>query len=222
MTSTYTGAYFQEHLDVPEVILPFALATPRLLPGETANDYYRLFEMMATELLPDTDLQWLWVIDLSWLWFDIMRYRRWKNALILTSRRAALEFALAKTAPEGLQIGGMNPMIRAQARVDAEALRVDKNSRNPLAVRLEAHGYDADAVNANAFVQSLEALTAIEKFLTSARHQVAAMVREIRQDCEFVKRANEAINRNLAQMKLADQAATESRLEQHEEGKQSA
>jgi hypothetical protein len=68
--------------------------------------------------------------------------------------------------------------IRAQARVDAEVLRVDKNSRNSLAVRLEAHGYDADAVNANAFFQGLESLTVIEKFLASARQQVAAMVRE--------------------------------------------
>ena len=203
-------------------MLPFALATPRLLPGETDDDYYRLFEMMATDLSPDTDLQWLWVIDLTWLWFDIMRYRRWKNAIILTSRRAALEFALAKTDPEALQISGMNPMIRAQARVDAEVLRVDKNNRNPLSVRLEAHGYDADAVNANAFVQALEPLTAIEKFLTSARHQVAAMVREVRLDCEFVRRAREVIDRNLAQMKLVEQAAVESQPEQHEKGKQSA
>jgi hypothetical protein len=218
----YTPEYLQEHLQVPDIILPFALATPRLLPGETANDYYRLFDMMATELLPDTDLQWLWVIDLAWLWFDIMRYRRWKNAIISTSRRAALEFALAKTDPESLEISGMNPMIRAQARVDAEVLRVDNNNRNPLNVRLEAHGYDVDAVNASAFVQGVEALTTIEKFLTTARHQVAVMVREIRQDCEFVRRANEVIHRNLAQMKSADQAVIELQPEQREKGKQSA
>ncbi len=202
MTTVYTSKYLQQNLDVPDVILPFALATPRLLPGETDDDYYRLFEMMATELLPDTDLQWLWVIDLTWLWFDIVRYRRWKSAIILTSRRAALEFALAKTDPESLQISGMNPMIRAQARVDAEVLRVDKNNRNALSVRLEAHGYDADAVNASAFVEGRESLATIEKFLTSARHQVAAMVREIRLDCEFVRRAREAIDRNLAKNEI--------------------
>jgi hypothetical protein len=209
----YTAGYLQEHLQVPDVMLPFALATPRLLPGETDDDFYRLFDMMATELLPDTDLQWLWVIDLTWLWFDIVRYRRWKSAIILTSRRAALEFALAKTDPESLQISGMNPMIRAQARVDAEVLRVDKNNRNALSVRLEAHGYNADAVNASAFVEGRESLATIEKFLTSARHQVAAMVREIRLDCAFVQRAREAIDCNLAKMKLADQASAESKAE---------
>jgi hypothetical protein len=194
-------------------MLPFALATPRLLPGEADDDFYRLFDMMATELLPDTDLQWLWVIDLTWLWFDIMRYRRWKSSIILTSRRMALEFALAKTDPESLQISGMNPMIRAQARVDAEVLRVDKTNRNALNVRLEAHGYDADAVNANAFVESRDSLATIEKFLTSARHQVAAMVREIRLDCAFVKRTREAIDRKFAQLELADQGSAEPKPE---------
>jgi hypothetical protein len=178
--------------------------------------------MMATELLPETDLQWLWTIDLVYVWFDILRYRRWKNAIILTSRRPALEFALAKTSPEAQLAGVTNQVVRAQARIDAEALRLEPNRFSALSTRLEAHGYDADAINANAFLQSLEFLTTIEKFLTSARHQVAALVREIRLDHEFVRRAREAIDRNLAQMKLAEQAAVESQPEQHEKGKQSA
>jgi len=161
--------------------------------------------MMATEILPDTDVEWLWTIDLAWLWFDILRYRRWKNAIILTGRRAALEFALAKTNPEALQIGGMNPLIRGQARMDAEALRVDTNKRNPLNARLEAHGYDEDAINATAFVQGLESLTTIEKFLTSARRKVAMMLRDVGLHREFARRAKEINDRYLAQMKLLEQ-----------------
>jgi hypothetical protein len=219
MSRTYTPEYLQKHLEVPDVMLPFVLATPRILPGETDDDYYRLFELMATELLPDTDLQWLWTIDLAWLWFDILRYRRWKNAIILTGRRAAIEFALAKTSPEAQMVSGMNPIIRAQARMDAEGLRLEPNRYGSLSTRLEAHGYDADAVNANAFVQGLDSLVTIEKFLTSARHQVVAMVREIRLDHEFVRRARETIDRDLAQMRLAEQeaeAVVESQPELHE------
>lgn len=206
MTEIYTPEYLDENLQVPDAILPFVQATPRLLPGETDDDYYRLFEMMATEILPDTDIEWLWTIDLAWLWFDILRYRRWKNAIILTGRRAALEFARAKTNPEALLVGCMNPLIRGQARMDAEALRVETDKRNPLSARLEAHGYDADAINATAFVQGLEPLAAIEKFLTSARHQVAMMLREVRLHREFARRASEALNRFLAEKKLEEQA----------------
>jgi hypothetical protein len=194
------------------MILPFALATPRLLPGETDDDYYRLFDMMATEILPDTDIEWLWTIDLAWLWFDILRYRRWKNAIILTGRRAALEFALAKTNPEALLIGGMNPLIRGQARMDAEALRVETNKHNPLNARLEAHGYDADAINATAFVQGLDSLATIEKFLTSARRQVAVMLRDVGLHREFARRASEVNDRYLAQMKLLEQTDVNSQL----------
>jgi hypothetical protein len=220
MTEIYTAKYLDEHLQVPDVILPFVQATPHLLPGETDDDYYRLFEMMATEILPDTDMEWLWTIDLAWLWFDILRYRRWKNAIILTGRRGALEFALAKTNPEALQVGGMNPLIRGQARMDAEALRVDTNKRNPLNARLEAHGYDEDAINATAFVQGLESLTTIEKFLTSARRQVAMMLREVGLHREFARRAKEINDRYLAQMKLLDQ--TDGNLQPTEQEMQSS
>lgn len=207
MSQIYTAQYLQEEFEVPDVLLPLVLATPRLLPGETDDDYFRLFDMMATELLPDTDIEFLWAIDLAWLWFDILRYRRWKNAIILSSRRAALEFALAKTDPEALEISGMNPMIRAQSRVDAEALRVDTNKRERLTARLEAHGYDVDAINAAAFVQGLEPLAAIEKFLAVARRQVATMLRDAGLHHEFKRRANEAIRLHLAELKLMEKPA---------------
>jgi hypothetical protein len=205
MSQVYTPEYLKKYLEVPDEILPFVQATPRLLPGETEDDFYRLFEMMASELGPDTDLEWLCTIDLTWLWFDITRYRRWKNAIIITGRRAALEFALAKTSPGAQLVGGMNPMIRAQARMDAEALQLEPNKHNSLSARLEAHGYDADAVNASAFVQGLEALATIEKFLASARHQVAVIVRDVGLRHEFTRRAWALARREAAEMKLLEQ-----------------
>ena len=221
MSDIYTAKYLQEHLEVPDEILPLVQATPRLLPGETADDFYRLFEMMASELGPDTDLEWLCTIDLAWLWLDISRYRRWKNAIIITGRRAALEFALAKTSPEAQMVGGMNPMIRAQARMDAEALRVEPNKHNSMTARLEAHGYDADAVNASAFVQGLEALATIEKFLASARHQVAVIVREVGLRSAFARRAWEMSRRHAAEMKLLEKTEVDSQpKEQKKENNQ--
>jgi hypothetical protein len=206
MTEIYTAAYLQENLEVPDDILRLVQAIPRLLPGETDDDYYRLFEMMVSEILPDTDMEWLWTIDLAWLLFDISRYRRWKNAILSTSRRAAIENALAKTNPEALQMGAINRMVRAQSCGEAEALRLETNNRNPLSARLEAHGYDADVINAAAFVQGLGALTSIEKFLTAARHQVAVMLREARLHREFTQRAKEATNRFLAELDARKQA----------------
>jgi hypothetical protein len=206
MTEIYTAEYLQQHLNVPDGILPFVQAIPRLLPGETDEDFYRLFELVESDLLPDTDMEWLWAIDLAWLWFDIWRYRRWKTAILLINRTAALENALAKTDPEALEISGVNQSIRARSRVDAVRLRLEPNSHDRLRARLQIHGYNADAINAAAFVQGLDALAAIEKFLTSARHQIVVMFREARLHREFTQRAKEATNRFLAELDARKQA----------------
>jgi len=197
MFEIYSREYWTEYLQVPEDTLPFLTTTPRLLPGENEHDFYRLFELMVNEIIPDTPVEWLVTIDLAWLWMDIQRYRSWKNAIILINRKAALEFALAKTDPAA--VAGMNPMLRGKARIDAETLRTEGNKPNELSTRLQAHGYDEDALNAAAFVQGLEPLVAIEKFLASARHQVAVMLRELGVRREFARRAKETLDRFLAE-----------------------
>ena len=179
MSIIYTPEYLEKHLQVPDDIIPFVLATPRLLPGEKEDDYLRLFEMMATEILPDPDIEWLWTIDITWLWFEIQRYRRWKNAIIMTRRADALEDALSKTNPLALQVGGMNSMIRAESRLESQQLRLNPSDQD-LNARLHGHGYDLDAINATAFVHAAASLTLVDKFLTSARQQATAILREVK------------------------------------------
>jgi len=204
MSEIYSREYWMEDLEVPEEILPFLEKPPRLLPGDNEHDLYRLFELMVNEIIPDTPVEWLVTIDLAWLWIDIQRYRSFKNAIILQNRKSAIEFALAATDPAA--VVGMNPLLRGKARIDAETLRTDANKRNELTTRLQAHGYDDDALNAAAFVQGIEPLVAIEKFLASARHQVAVLLRELGIRREFARRAKEALDRFLADLKSKEQA----------------
>ncbi len=204
MSEIYSREYWTEYLEVPEEILPFLEKPRRSLPGENEHNLYRLFELMVNEIIPDTPAEWLVTIDLAWLWIDIQRYRDFKNAIILQNRKSAIEFALANTDPAA--VGGMNPMLRGKARIDAETLRTDANRTNELAKRLQAHGYDEDALNAAAFVQGIEPLVAIERFLASARQQVAVMLRELGVRREFARRAKEALDRFLADQKSKEQA----------------
>ena len=94
--------------------------------------------------------------------------------------------------------------------METEALQVAPNRHNSVSARFEAHGYDADAVNASAFVQRLEALATIEKFLASARHQVAVIVRDVGLRHEFARRATEMSRRHAAEMKLLEQTDVQS------------
>ena len=187
MSEIFTAEHLKIYLEVPDAFIPLVLATPRLLPGETDDDYFRLFEMILGELVPETDLEWLWTIELAWLWFEIYRYRRWKNAIILINRAAAVEKALSKTNPAAQGIG-VTPGIRAQARLESQALRANPKDR-ALNARLQEYGYDSDAINAAAFVDGMMSLTMIEKFLASARQQASTMLREAGLRRDFVQRA---------------------------------
>jgi len=194
MPRDYDTEYFLVDLEVPDYLLPLVMDTPRLLPGERREDYFLFFEAMVTELIPDLDLEWLLAIDLAWIFWEIQRYRRWKNAIILTNRRAALEEALLRTDPA---IYAMEPgvVFRGQVRMKANALDGDPNKDPAVAAQLKDYGYDNDALNAAAFMQGVTALAAVEKFLASARQQLTTTLRETAVRHEFKLRAEQAQKR---------------------------
>jgi hypothetical protein len=190
----YTPEQMKFDFEIPDEVLPFVLAHPRLLPGETRDQFYLMLELMFNTIIPDTELEWLTTIDLTWLQWEIQRYRRWKNAIIMSNRAAALETALWKTH-EGAAMVGATKMIRAESRMHAQEMSINPNARRDVRAKLESHGYDADALNAEAFVLSIVPLTTIEKFLSSARHQAMMALREVGLRREFERRAREAMKR---------------------------
>src|SRR5882724_9570649 len=109
MFEIYSREYWTEYLQVPEDTLPFLTTTPRLLPGENEHDFYRLFELMVNEIIPDTPVEWLVTIDLAWFCLVINRYRSWKNAFLLSSRIAVLLFALV--TPDLSVVAGMKRIL---------------------------------------------------------------------------------------------------------------
>jgi hypothetical protein len=91
MPKTYDAEYLIEAIEVPDYLVHLVMDTPRLLPGERAEDFILAFEAMVGELLPHFDLEWLLCIDLAWILWDIQRYRRWKTAIMVMNQRPALE-----------------------------------------------------------------------------------------------------------------------------------
>jgi hypothetical protein len=198
MPRAYDTEYFLVDLEVPEDLLPLVMDTPRLLPGERQDDYFLLFEAMVTELIPELDLEWLLAIDLAWIFFEIQRYRRWKNAIILTNRRAALEEALVRTDPTYSSMGP-SETFRAKIRMVADALEGDPNKDPGVAAQLKHYGYDSDALNAVAFMSGVASLATVEKFLASARQQLTTALREAAVRREFKLRAEQFQKRLLAE-----------------------
>jgi hypothetical protein len=182
----------QDGLEVNDEIFPFIVQScPRMLPGEKEIDYYELFILMAIDILPDDFVEWITLIDIVLILWDIHRYRRWKYAILSIGRKAALETVLAKVDPGNL-IAGAEKTIRAQAVLDAEAWQDDPARRAVLDAKLAKNGFDAETINATAFLESLPSLTEIERFLLSARRQAMLMLREIGLRREFARRVRKA------------------------------
>jgi hypothetical protein len=104
---------------------------------------------------------------------------------------------------------GPEPAVYAGARVDAEKWHNDGNQKVQLNMRLKAHGYDAHGINAEAFGRGLSSLSAIERFLASARNQVNVLLREIGFRREFARRARKALEERLAEPSEVKQVAAE-------------
>jgi hypothetical protein len=190
---------FEESNEVPEMIMPFVRQSILVLPGENEEEYLDMMSLLIEDLDPQENIEWLCVIDLASLWWEIQRYRGWKVAILKANRADAVADALYKSDPNYLLMGPQ-PAIQAQAKVDAEKWHKDDKHRGYLNVRLKEHGYNAQGINAHAFVLGLMPLAQVERFLSSARNQVNVILRELNFRREFSRRAGEAIRKRLAEM----------------------
>lgn len=188
---------FVKGAEVPPDVVSFVRESILVLPGETEVEFLDMMTMMVIDIDPQTNIEWLCVIDLASLWWEIQRYRNWKIAIIKANRAAAVANALYET-DLNYRLLGPQPAIEAQAKVDAEKWHSDPSHRHALNVRLRQHGYNDQGINAHAFIGGLAPLANIERFLASARSQVNALLREINVRREFARRAREALERRLA------------------------
>jgi hypothetical protein len=188
----YTVEKLKHDFEVPKVFMPLVMDHPRLLPGESKDSFFALFDIMVGVISPNEDLEWLTTIDLTWLQFDIQRYRRWKSLIIMANRGAALEAALSTSHPGAVLVGG-SATISAESKMQAQEIGRNPDAHPNVRSRLESYGYDADTINAGAFTQSIVPLVTLEKLLSSARRQVAMLLREVELTREFKRRASMAV-----------------------------
>ncbi|WP_051677733.1 hypothetical protein [Bradyrhizobium sp. URHD0069] len=185
-------------MEIPKDIAPFVAKCPPLLPGESDMQYYALFDMLMEEIRPDTTTEWLALADIAGLCWDVQRYRVWKGSILNIYRRSALETALRDTHRSRAQGFGCDaPAFFGIARKEAEEWRTDPEKRQVLDARLAEHGYDEVALNAGALLEAMEPLSKIERFLSSARGQLNAMLKEVYVRRAFAERARQALEKRL-------------------------
>jgi hypothetical protein len=80
---------------------------------------------------------------------------------------------------------------------EAEEWRTNPEKRKILDERLLEHGYDEETINAGALIEAQVPLATIERFLSSARGQFNAMLKEVSVRREFADRARKAFDKRL-------------------------
>jgi len=173
-------------LTVPAELIPFSDPS-FLLPGESSQDFEAIRQMMVDDIRPETNIEWLWTLDIVELSWEILRYRRLKKRILDSHRASAIEAILQRLDGEGLPAVAL-PMVRTRARQTAAEWRDSREAAIEIEARLDRHGFDPININAEVFVQARESFDMFDRLIQSAQNRRIILLREISLRREFARR----------------------------------
>ena len=98
-----------------------ALSGPSfLLPGENRWEFEMIQKMMIEEVRPESNIEWLWTLDLIELSWEILRYRRLKQRVLTQYRHAAIKAILLRLDGAGIPVGDLQYLELQVGRSAAE------------------------------------------------------------------------------------------------------
>jgi hypothetical protein len=173
-------------IDAPAELRSFAEPS-FLLPGENIGDFEVLRQMMVDDIRPQTNIEWLWTLDIVELSWEILRYRRLKDRVLNAHRAAAIEAILQRLDGEGMPAEAI-PMVQIQARRTATEWRDDRKAALEIEARLRRSGVDNIDINAEVFVQARELFEMFDQLMQLAQSRRIGLLREISIRREFASR----------------------------------
>jgi hypothetical protein len=178
-------------LTVPDELIPFSEPSS-LLPGESLHDFKVLQRMMVDDIQPQTNIEWLWTLDLVELSWEILRYRRLKSRILETYPVVAIEAILRRLDGEEMPAEAM-PMVQMQAKRTANEWRDDPGAAIEIEARLHRSGFDDIDINAEVFAQARELFAMFDQLMQSAQSRRIGLMREISVRREFAIRVRRVI-----------------------------
>jgi len=158
-----------------------------LLPGENPHEFELIRKMMIDEVRPETNIEWLWTLDLVELSWEILRYRRLKQRVLHEHRQSAIKAILLGLDGAGIPRRDA-AYVEVQVGRSAAQWRDDPQAANEIEARLRRHGFDDHAVNAELYFQARTAFAIFDELMQAAQHRRMVLLREINARREFSKR----------------------------------
>src|SRR5450432_2832319 len=103
--------------------------------------------MMVDDIQPETNIEWLWTLDLVELSWEILRYRRLKKSILDVHRATAIEAILRRLDGDGMSAEVM-PMVHLHAKRTAAEWRDDRDAASETEARLRQSKFDKIDINA--------------------------------------------------------------------------
>src|SRR5271170_450369 len=116
-----------------------------LLPGESRKEFEIIRRMIIEDIGPKTNLEWLWILDLTELSWEILRYRRLKEKILQAYRASAIASLLQRL--DGLGMPEQSRvMVQTRSRRSALEWHEDSNAASEIEARLQRNGFDLEAI----------------------------------------------------------------------------
>lgn len=183
---------------VPGELVQFT-QQPCLLPGESRQDFETVRQMILKDVRPETNIEWLWALDLVDLSWEILRYRALKQKILEEFRVIAVEALLLRLDGSAITKANASQTMQVYARRSALDWRDDPDAAIEIEARLKRFGFDAVALNAEVYIQARDQLELFDQLTQRAHQRRMALLREIGIRREFAYRArlaSDAVIRN--------------------------
>jgi hypothetical protein len=187
---------FEEEEDCSPDFIEELIRNPPLLPGESQSDFELIFESYeyGANGCPTSTSEYMLVYQATMITWQLMRLERMKVKILAYQQRPAAETVYRRTF-DNLSAEGNSGDSKASARKWGLSYFADPEYRKAYAAKLEAAGYGAGAVEAEAFLRALPPLTTIDRQIGALerrllnilkRLEACSAARDRRQSCRGV------------------------------------
>jgi hypothetical protein len=162
-----------------------------LLPGENRQQFEIIRDMLIDEVRPQTNIEWLWTLDLIDLSWEILRYRDLKQRILHDHRQSAIKAILLRLDGAGMPAADFATLTTQSGRSAAD-WHEDPEAAAEIEARLKRHGFNETSVNAELFCQARSVFASFDALLHAAQNRRIALLRAIHARRAFSKRLAKA------------------------------
>jgi hypothetical protein len=153
---------------------------PPLLPGESKDHFLQMFESFefTSNGRPKTDVEYILVYQATMVTWDLMRLERMKVKILASQKRPAAESVFRRSF-DNVAAEGESEDIKTSARKWGRRYFADPEYRRAYAAKLEAAGYGAGAIEAEAFLRALPSLGQIERLIAALEKRLLNILKKL-------------------------------------------